>query len=88
MFYSHHTMATPIDFPQANKTLGAPADRDDTVDPLRVYNDGRQCVSVWQLTEEERAEVARTGQVNINVLMGATQPPIYVWVGPLAKGLF
>ena len=81
-------MAEPIDFPQANCTLGAPVGDEENVAPLRVFTDGKQCASVWKLTPEEVQEVLRTGEIRVNVLFAGTQPPIYVWVGPLAKGLF
>lgn len=81
-------MASAIDFPQSNKTLIAPAEREETVQPLHIYSNGHQCVSCWELNEEERAEVARTGRIFVNLLSGPTQPPVYVWVGPLASGLF
>lgn len=81
-------MATPFHFPQANKVLGAPAGQEENVQAIHVYTDGKQCVSVWKLDAEELAEVARTGEVRVNVLYGGTMPPVYVWVGALAQGLF
>jgi hypothetical protein len=77
----------PINFNGSNKTLAAPAGRDD-ITPLHVYSDGRQCVSCWELTDEEKAEVARTGVIFVNILSGPTQPPMYIGVGSLAKALF
>ncbi len=55
---------TPISFPQVTKVFTAP----EGVSPedcgsLPVHDTGQALVSCWQLTEEERAEVARTGVV-------------------------
>lgn len=40
---------TPADFPQANRTLTAPAGRPDVL-PLRTYTDGEVCISRWRLS--------------------------------------
>lgn len=45
--------------------------------PLPVHDAGEALVSCWQLTEEERAEVARTGVVWLWVF-GRGTPPVAV----------
>jgi len=69
---------TPISFPQVTKVFTAP----EGVSPedcgsLPVHDTGQALVSCWQLTEEERAEVARTGVVWLWVF-GRGTPPVAV----------
>jgi hypothetical protein len=81
-------MAKPVGFDQANTVLGPPPGRADEIDPLFIYRYNGQCVSCWRLSPEELEEVKRTGCIFVNVLSGETQPPILIWAGPLAAGLF
>jgi hypothetical protein len=50
------------------------------VSSLPVYSNGVDCVSCWELTEEEKAEVARTGRIFLLITgFSGTMPPS--WVG-------
>lgn len=84
-------MAEPVNFPESNKLLSSPnGPEDDTVSPLRVWTDGRQCISRWKFTPEELQTLQETGGAFfVNVLYaGGTQPPIYVAAGPMSKVVF
>lgn len=72
-------MGTGVDWPGANKSLGPPPGKDESqVRTLRVFSNGVECVSCWQLDEEELAEVVRTGKVFVSIFSGSSQPPVYV----------
>jgi hypothetical protein len=76
-------LAVGVKFMESNGVLGAPTPEEaDTVYglPVRIYKDldGRTNVlSKWELTEDEKAEVARTGVVWFNA-QGRTHPPIWI----------
>lgn len=78
-------MATGIAFPESNLTLGAPTPEDaaaGTVYGLPVLRyrdlDGQtHCLSKWQLSADELAEVQRTGVVWFDC-WGPTHPPIWI----------
>jgi hypothetical protein len=71
-------MSEPVAFTGHNMTL-APPKGSKNVGTLPIFRNGLCCVSCWQLTKEELAEViASDGKVFITVMSGATQPPIYV----------
>ncbi len=68
----------PIDFREANKTLGKSIDTNDYgIRPLRVYTDGRQCISCWRMSLKERLSALLFGRVWVDMLTGGTQPPIW-----------
>lgn len=70
----------PIDFPESTKTLSKPAEMTDAeCRSLPVWNDGKECISVWKAGWKERFNILLTGRVFLGVLSGKTQPP--VWVG-------
>lgn len=69
---------TPIEFEGANAVLGAPAGLENEVAPLPVFRDGENCVSCWAMTDDERAIVAATGKVWLNVWFGGSQPPVSI----------
>lgn len=76
----------PIDFPQANTTLGTPDSASDVV-PLRVFRNGEECISCWMPTEAERSAIAAGRPVYLRVFSGLTQPPVVLdvespFVGP------
>lgn len=77
----------PIDFPQANRTLGPPSGMDNC-GGLRVWTQGEFCVSSWMPTEEERARLAAGEPVWLFVWFGATQPPVALQVGTPFDGSF
>jgi len=76
----------PIEFPGCNAIFGA--DQPEYM-PLPAYRSPQgEVTACWQLTDDERAEVARTGQVFVTLLSGSRPlTPHYVAVvGPeLAK---
>jgi hypothetical protein len=78
----------PIDFPQANKTLGAPQGMGNNCTALRVWTDGTACLSAWMPTEEERAKIAAGEPVFLWVVFGQTQPPVALEVGSPFTGEF
>lgn len=64
----------PIDFPDANVTLQAPAGMPD-VNPLRVKRADGVVESRWALSEPELRRLSGGGFVVLKVL-GDTQPPV------------
>jgi hypothetical protein len=48
------------------------------VEPLPVWTDGEQCVSLWRPSFRERLSVLLFGRVWLALLSGRTQPPAYV----------
>jgi hypothetical protein len=78
-------LATGIPFPESNLTLGAPTPEDAAAGtvyglPVHRYRDldgNPQVLSKWQLSEDELAEVAKTGVVWFNC-WGLTHPPIWI----------
>jgi len=71
---------TPIAFPEANKTLVAK----DCLD-LPVFDDGQTILSMYQLTDEEKRQVAETGVISLWVwTRQGTQPPVMITAGPIA----
>lgn len=69
----------PVIFTQANRCLTAPVSNPD-VKPLYVYTDGLQCISVWQLTDDEIETLVKSKKLYISVYSGETQPPIMAMV--------
>jgi hypothetical protein len=85
----------PVDFPQANNTLGKPADMtDEQCLPLPVHHYQQALgsnpesgdpetlpaiISCWKLSPEELEEINRTGVVWVNTL-GRTLAPFSVFV--------
>lgn len=77
-------MAEPVHFPEANAVLvGSPEDKaagtvlDLPIHRHRDLDNNPHVISCWSLTDEERAEVARTGRVWLRS-WGVTHPPICV----------
>ncbi len=70
-------MAEAADFPGTNFTFAAPEGREDISD-LRIFTNGHANVSAWRLTDEELADVNRTGCVFLSVLSGRTFYPVYL----------
>lgn len=67
----------PTEFAGQNYVLAAP-DGVENVAPLPVFRNGACCVSCWELSDDELAEITRSRRVFLSVFMGATQPPVYV----------
>lgn len=71
-------MGAPVVFPGHNRTLAPPSGAEN-ISPLPIFGNGTCCVSCWQLTPEELAEVnASGGMVFISIFYGDTQPPVFV----------
>jgi hypothetical protein len=71
-------MSTPVEFKGQNVVLQPPRGSEN-VGPLPIFRNGTCCVSCWQLTPEELAEInANGGRVFLSVFFGNTQPPVYV----------
>ncbi len=72
-------MANPVKFDGFNIELKAPQGMDNlSCSSLPIYRNGINCVSCWELTEEELQEVLKTKRIFISLWSGKTQPPIYV----------
>lgn len=70
-------MGHPVNFQGANVVLNPPKG-DDSVQPLHTFTNGVFCVSCWELSPEELAEVNRTGRVFLSIMSGRTQHPAFV----------
>lgn len=68
----------PINHRFTNVTLNAPAGQEDEILPLRVWTDGEQCISCWQMGWRERLSALVFGRVWLSVLSGRTQPPVWL----------
>lgn len=67
----------PTNFPEANKTLSAPAGMANC-EPLRVWTDGRMTVSCWRPSWRERLSILFFGRAWLCVHFGETQPPVWI----------
>ena len=66
-----------IEFPEQTKILGKPENMtDEECGSLPVFCDGQQCISKWELNEEEKKHVAEKGYIWLRVWSGKTQPPV------------
>jgi len=71
----------PIEFKEQNKILGKPDSMtDEECGSLPVFSDRNQCISCWELTDEEIEKIKETKCVWIGVMSGHTQPPIFLAV--------
>ncbi|MFA6714991.1 MAG: hypothetical protein WCS27_06420 [Victivallaceae bacterium] len=69
----------PVDFKERNRTLVKPDSMtDEECISLPVFTNGQVCVSCWEMSEEEKQELLKTGKVWLSVWSGATQPPVCV----------
>ena len=72
-------MAYPVDFKGANKNLTKPKGADDLqCSSLPVFSNGINCVSCWELTDEDLITIAQDRRIYVSVWSGQTQPPIAV----------
>lgn len=72
-------MARGVDWPGANLKLGPPRGMDETqVTSLHVFTNGVTVVSCWELSDEEMAEVIKTGRVFLSIMSGKTMYPAFV----------
>lgn len=73
----------PASFVGANRTLGDNGYRSNAVGdivPLPVWTNGEQCVSRWRMSWRERLSALFFGTAWVQVLSGANQPPIALYV--------
>ena len=69
----------PIKFEQANKDLLKPEGMtDEECGSLPVWSDGKECISLWQMTWRERLSALFFGRVWLSVHSGFTQPPVWL----------
>ena len=71
-------MAVPTQFDEANVVLGPPEGCEDSVVRMPVRRMDGTCVSCWQFSDEEIAEIVRTGRIWLSVWGRHTQPPVQV----------
>lgn len=76
---------TPKDFPQANITMIPPKGQEKTVQPLRVFADGRGFLSMW-LPSPEELKAINEGKAICITLYGI-HPPVYVGVEDVTTAL-
>ncbi len=69
----------PVKFPLHNQILGPPPNMtENECSKLPVFTDGKQCVSCWELSDEEIEQLVKTKRLWLGVLSGATQPPVWL----------
>ena len=67
----------PVKFKQANKDLLKPEGwTDEQCSSLPVFTDGKECISLWQMTWRERFSALFFGKIWLFVYSGQTQPPV------------
>lgn len=72
-------MGRGVDWPGSNGVRTAPAGHEGHVSTVPVFANSQTCVTCWELSEEELAEVVRTRRVFASVFMfGGNMPPLYV----------
>lgn len=69
-------MAQGIDFEGSNAVFAAPPMRDD-VASLPVFRNGACIISCWQLSDEERAAISKSGMVFVSILADG-MPPVFI----------
>jgi hypothetical protein len=68
---------TPHHFKESNKVLGKPSSMsDEECAALPIYTNGAYCVSCWDLTDEDIANIVKMRKLWVYVWSGTTQPPI------------
>ena len=68
-------MAEPIHFPESNTTWHGPTGMPDVGD-LPSYREKDETISCWQLTDDEKAEVLKTGVVWLHIW--GIHPPVSI----------
>lgn len=71
-------MAEPVKFEGFTHDFGPPPGLDEMCGRLPVFMNGQTVVSAWKLSDEELAEIARTGVVFLSVMSGTAVFPCYV----------
>jgi hypothetical protein len=69
----------PADFIESNVTLVGPKALSDLeCENMKVFTDGKQCISLWKPSFKERISILIYGRVWLSVWGGRTQPPIWI----------
>lgn len=69
-------MGRPSHFVGVNSVITYSSVHGDELPPLPVFKAEGQIISCWELTEEEKAEVALTGQVWVSLLANEHPPAV------------
>ncbi len=78
-------MAYAVEFPGANRVLGAPPGAEN-VSSMHTFTNGNCSVSCWELDDAELAEVIRTRRIFLSVLSGVTQPAVFLAPESVMRG--
>ena len=70
-------MATPINFNGTNVRMNPPPGSEN-IEPVMAFRNEQHCVTCWQLTPPEIAEVVETGCIFLTIQFGGGMPPAYV----------
>lgn len=70
-------MGIPVEFEGHNHVLRAPGGAEN-VTPLPIFRNGTCCVSCWELSDDEIAEIVKSRRIYLSVFFGNTQPPVFV----------
>ena len=69
----------PIKFKeQTGKLLKPGSMTDEECVPLPIWTDGKECISCWRPSIQERLSVLFFGRIWLSVFSGKTQPPVWV----------
>lgn len=69
----------PTDFNESNTVLNKPDGMtDEECGALPVFRDGKQCISCWELSDDDLININQNRKVYLGILSGATQPPVYL----------
>jgi hypothetical protein len=71
-------VAHPVDFIGTNVIMKAPRGQEETVRDVSAFRNEQCCITCWQLTEDELAEVNRTGRIFLSVHYGGGMPPVFI----------
>lgn len=70
----------PVDFKESNNLL-QPAFKGPNHEGLRVFTDGKQCISCWKLTLRQRLCVLIFGRMWLGIRSGYTMPGVWLDCG-------
>ena len=71
----------PIEFKEQNRILSKPDSMtEEECSSLPVFTNGNECISLWQLSEEELQKIQETKCIWLGVVSGITQPPVFLSV--------
>ena len=73
------SVLNPIKFNEANKNLTRPENMmEKECGDLWVFNDGKVCISCWEISFWQRIKLLFYGKVWLSILSGKTQPPVKI----------